>query len=696
MELINVTRKLKLFIKSFYIFKTYYKYCENVLFITLDDKVFGYGENKYGVCGHGNYKRIDEPLIITELSDKKVKEFLNGYDFVLCLTNENQLFSWGMNAHGQLGIGCVNRYRRYEPQTIIFPNDKKIVQVCCGEGHSFVLTEDGVIYGWGNNRFGQTGAGQVNEKVIMSPKPLQINSKVIKIHCSHYQSFAITEDNKVYCCGRNDHCQLGSQLKPNECVFSLTLIDMLNNVENVITTTNNIYFVTHDGDIYYDNLSNDNRREKFQNVLSKISNLKRPQILLSSNYWLNCFEYGIIYSEGSIYELKFGEIEKTDYKSFDQYFVKKYELTYKTLNNNLRENNFDIISCKSITKNYVSRYLRHDNVIDKFKISDKIPESLKKIIKYFHIFNTDYYYRKWFENALFVTIDDKVFSLGENDHGLLGLGHNQIVEFPEIIPELCDKNIKEFSIGENFCLGFTKYKLFSWGRNNHGQLGIGEKNSNNIFIPKLIEYFVDMDIVQVCCGQYHSSVLLSDGRIFLWGKYQNKYELFFPTECEFVENVKLIHCSPKLTIIITKNGNVFYFEKKDDKLNSTCIDTMSNIECVCSSNDYFNYTYFISRDSIIYVFKNDNSKIQMISVITNFNLEQNFSAISIFLSNSVIYNENCVYLLYEDECIETKYKNPFDYYCDKEEVTFKTIEIEVEEELSKETETINYFMDNFI
>ena len=135
-------------------------------------------------------------IIYSSISRKKVKEFFNGYDFVLCLTSDNKLFSWGRNDHGQLGVGSVNLYRYYSPHLIHGINNK-IIQVCCGERHSLVLTEEGVVYGWGDNRWGQTGVGQQYENVIISPKQWNIESKVIKIHCSSNQSFAITKCERV-------------------------------------------------------------------------------------------------------------------------------------------------------------------------------------------------------------------------------------------------------------------------------------------------------------------------------------------------------------------------------------------------------------------------------------------------------------------------------------------------------------------
>ena len=325
----SVKDDLKSVIKLLYVFKTYNNYYENwyftALFVTIDDKVFGLGYNYHGVCGQGYNDRIFEPLVIIELCDKNVKEFFNGLDFVLCLTSDNKVFSWGMNDHGQLGIGCAKSDKYYEPQLVEFFNDKKIVQVCCGERHSLVLTEEGVVYGWGDNTCGQTGIGEESEQIISSPTPWTIDIKVNKIHCSNYQSFAITEEGNVYCCGLNDHCQLGSQLKINGKAVSPMLKGVIN-VQDIITGHSKTYFVTKNGDIYLN---------KSGNTSLIKSNLTNIISLSSWNYFFNNLEYCIISSEDAIYELHEDEIQKTDYITPEEYFNDKgknnlQNCTYKT------------------------------------------------------------------------------------------------------------------------------------------------------------------------------------------------------------------------------------------------------------------------------------------------------------------------------------------------------------------------------
>ena len=56
---------------------------------------------------------------------------------------------------------------------------------------------------------------------------------------------------------------------------------------------------------------------------------------------------------------------------------------------------------------------------------------MKIEIKIFHVFDD----KNGF-NVLFITSDDKVFGFGSNCFGCCGLGHNSVVNEPQIIPEL--------------------------------------------------------------------------------------------------------------------------------------------------------------------------------------------------------------------------------------------------------------------
>jgi alpha-tubulin suppressor-like RCC1 family protein len=67
-------------------------------------------------------------------------------------------YAWGLNKHGQLGV------RSYEespyPQEVRKLRGKNVVEVAAGTNFTIVLTEEGEMWGCGQNDDGQLGLGE--------------------------------------------------------------------------------------------------------------------------------------------------------------------------------------------------------------------------------------------------------------------------------------------------------------------------------------------------------------------------------------------------------------------------------------------------------------------------------------------------------------------------------------------------------
>ena len=110
----KIDENIKKQIKYFYVFYAYNIYgfiCgSNILFVTFDDRVFGFGSNFGGVLGLGHKNEVKEVTEIPELKGNNIKEFYNGFNFVIGVNGErNALFGWGGNDSGQLGRGYYSK-----------------------------------------------------------------------------------------------------------------------------------------------------------------------------------------------------------------------------------------------------------------------------------------------------------------------------------------------------------------------------------------------------------------------------------------------------------------------------------------------------------------------------------------------------------------------------------------------------------
>ena len=60
-------------------------------------------------------------------------------------------------------------------------------------------------------------------------------------------------------------------------------------------------------------------------------------------------------------------------------------------------------------------------------------------------------------------------------------------------------------------------KVFSWGSNSHGQLGIGQKAHSNYKSLQHLLFFDEKLLVSFSCGQTHSIGTTIDGLVYSWG-----------------------------------------------------------------------------------------------------------------------------------------------------------------------------------
>ncbi|XP_065217557.1 RCC1 and BTB domain-containing protein 1-like [Planococcus citri] len=90
-----------------------------------------------------------EPKQLFQLHGKNVIDFIFGGDFIIALTKNGELFSWGGNQSGQLGLGD----RPYAPHPIQIStlSDKTVTKVVCGKNTAMALCDDGQVFCWGES-----------------------------------------------------------------------------------------------------------------------------------------------------------------------------------------------------------------------------------------------------------------------------------------------------------------------------------------------------------------------------------------------------------------------------------------------------------------------------------------------------------------------------------------------------------------
>lgn len=145
------------------------------------------------------------PNILMNVQNRNGIMSSSGYSshFSIMSTNTGQLYSWGINANGQLGDRTTTQ--RTLP-TLIAAITTRTVALACGFSHSLLLTSSGVLYGWGMGANGRIGDGTNTDKT--GPTVIGTLSAVSSIACGRDYSVAI-KSGQVWAWGWNGYGQLG-------------------------------------------------------------------------------------------------------------------------------------------------------------------------------------------------------------------------------------------------------------------------------------------------------------------------------------------------------------------------------------------------------------------------------------------------------------------------------------------------------
>ncbi len=313
-----------------------------------------------------------------------------------------------------------------------------IKQLACGENHSLALQNDGDLYVTGNNEFGQLGLGDT----INRDEWIKVDlSGVNYIASGKTHSIAITTNGDCFVTGRNNYGQLG--LGDNIDRNDFTEISQ-NNVASAAAGMANTLILTESGYVYatgsncYGQLGNGNNTDR------------------------NTFM--LVYSQGA---------KKIACGAYHSILIKNdaNSRIYVTGLNNYGQ-------------------LGLNNTTNKNSFTQSTTGAFEKIAcGYYH--------------SLILKSDGRLYVCGRNNYGQLGLGNNvdkldwtasttnPVLEIHDIAGGCFHSLIK---VDRNYY-----DSVFVTGRNNHGQLGLGNNEDINEWQVSLSSV-----IIMIAAGQYHS------------------------------------------------------------------------------------------------------------------------------------------------------------------------------------------------
>uniref|UniRef100_A0A0A9YDX6 RCC1 and BTB domain-containing protein 2 n=1 Tax=Lygus hesperus TaxID=30085 RepID=A0A0A9YDX6_LYGHE len=179
-------------------------------------------------------------------------------------------------------------------------------------------------------------------------------------------------------------------------------------------------------------------------------------------------------------------------------------------------------------------------------ILDGCEDLLLSQVRYIHAFSD--------MGALFVTMDDQVYGVGQNgEHNLLGVeGENylrEVLEEPSRVERLSGQGVIGISVGMWLGAAVTEDgSLYRWGFTSE---------DSTILLPELVTLYSGTKFTQVTCGAAFFAALTDKNQVYMWGSMNMCTE---PTDARLLSlthTITSLSCGWWHVAMLTDKGQVY-------------------------------------------------------------------------------------------------------------------------------------------
>lgn len=234
-------------------------YTDHNFAVTSMGRLYGWGNNDYyKVTTYPTGGHQQTPVIVNNfglLEGEKILDAKAGEDHSLILTSNGRMFAWGYGDQGNLGNGVFGT--KYEAQRVIttmLQADEQAIEIIVGQYHNYFRTNKNRLFGFGRGENGALGTGGTDR--VHTPTDLTAKFGTVgieNVYANDRNSIVIREDGRVYAFGYNGYGQLGDRSNTDKySPVDVTQYLGLNSSEKVISATQNkntSYYLTNYGRI---------------------------------------------------------------------------------------------------------------------------------------------------------------------------------------------------------------------------------------------------------------------------------------------------------------------------------------------------------------------------------------------------------------------------------------------------------------
>ncbi|OPY30799.1 MAG: Regulator of chromosome condensation (RCC1) repeat protein [Methanocella sp. PtaU1.Bin125] len=218
-----------------------------------DGTIWAWGKNTLGELGDGTLTARSIPVQVTGLVN--IISISNSAAHTLALDNNGKVWAWGSNAHGELGNNSADKVNdrgyKYAATPVSVPIDN-VVAIATGQGFSLAIKNDGTVWAWGDNEFGELGDGTRTSRA--DPSPIPGLNNVVKIEASRLVSMALKSDGTLWLWGL-DANGLANQMAFDGATYTNTLdtpkqIKLIDGVKEFALGGDDVLAMKNDGTLW--------------------------------------------------------------------------------------------------------------------------------------------------------------------------------------------------------------------------------------------------------------------------------------------------------------------------------------------------------------------------------------------------------------------------------------------------------------
>lgn len=173
------------------------------LILTEEGDIYVCGKNHSGQLGLGDWRTRCHLEILRPPT--KLNTVAAGPNHCLGVGQDGSLWAWGSNAKGQLGLG---EQITQVPTLTQVPSCHNFLYVAAGWSFSLALDRDGNVWSFGSNSFGQLGLGDLTPRGV--PTRIETIENATQITCGDFHALVLDSTGTICSFGRNGNGQLGN------------------------------------------------------------------------------------------------------------------------------------------------------------------------------------------------------------------------------------------------------------------------------------------------------------------------------------------------------------------------------------------------------------------------------------------------------------------------------------------------------